>query len=341
MKATVVGDSFSNTPVSRPWRTPWVFGAGFLTGLLVAAAIVELRPVLQAMWSQKAPMVGTSPDDTAEGLPAAALTQAMGDLAPYFTVVQAASLTQARLEMEATAEANFKRAKELAIQGIATRDAGREDGEETLAELQQQEYLWAAAMRQIDQIPPESILAEAAAEKRTEYAAIMAPVARDVDRLQSSFLAEIAEATGRPRAIRVTICHLAGECRDYKGDVPPASPASLIKVPVALVLMHKVATENIDLEEPVYIDPRNWTETADGEGVFVRQEYPLGVVMHRMINESNNIATNQLADYLGWDYLQATLAELGYDQTKVRTKLVGDRTIPTYNRRVGTNVMTT
>jgi beta-lactamase class A len=110
---------------------------------------------------------------------------------------------------------------------------------------------------------------------------------------------------------------------------------------VALVLMHKVTTEKINFEEPIYIDPRNWTETADGEGVFVKKEYPLRVVMERMINESNNIATNQLMDYLGWDYLNQTLEELGYTQTEVRTKLVGERIIPTHNRRVGTNEITT
>jgi beta-lactamase class A len=301
------------------------------------------------MWLQTPPSLNITPEaeiaagnaDTDPARQAARqLTQGMGDLAPYFTVVQAARLSRDRLEMEAAAEANLTRSKELAVQGIAARDASREDGEETLEELQQQEYLWEAALRQLDQIPEESILADAAAEKREAYQAILTPVQEDVDQLQSAFLAEIAEATGRPHAIRITICHLSGECRDYRGDQPPASPASLIKLPLAVVLMHKVMEEGIDLSESMYIDPHNWTENANGAKIFIKQEYPIREVMVRMIKESNNIATNQLIDYLGWDYMDETLEELGYEKTKIRTKLVGDRTAPTRNRSVGRNVMT-
>ena len=276
-----------------------------------------------------------------DDLPSLRLTRDMGELAPYYTLVQATHRVNQRIELEATAETYLKRSKELAIQGIDTRDTGREDGEESLEELLQQEYLWESAILQLDQIPEESMLLETAAAKRAEYEAILGPVAEDIDELQSEFLAAIAEETGRPKAIRVTICHLSGECRDYKGDVPPASPASLIKVPVAVVLMHKVMAEGINLDDPVYIDPHNWTENADGAKIYVRHEYPLREVMVRMIKESNNIATNQLLDYIGWKYLDETLQEMGYSTTKVRTKLVGERTAPTRNRAVGRNVMTT
>lgn len=346
----MLGDSLKNSLVSRPWNTPWIFGAGFLSGFIAAIVIGGLRPTLVAMWQQTPPLsnIGdsgvTATSTNTEAAPpglARELTQGMGDLAPYFTVVQAARLSRDRLEMEAAADANLKRSKELAVQSIAARDAGREDDEETLAELQQQEYLWEAAIRQLDQIPEESILAAAAAEKRAEYSAILEPVKKDIDRLQSAFLADIAEATGRPQAIRITICHLSGECRDYKGDEPPASPASLIKVPVAVVLMHKVMEEGIDLSEKIYIEPHNWTENANGAKIYVRQEYPIREVMVRMIKESNNIATNQLIDYLGWEYMDETLQELGYEQTKIRSKLIGDRTAPTRNRTVGRNVITT
>jgi beta-lactamase class A len=60
-----------------------------------------------------------------------------------------------------------------------------------------------------------------------------------------------------------------------------------------------------------------------------------------MINESNNIATNQLVDYLGWDYINTTLTEMGFPNTTVHTKLVGDRTYPTYNRGTAPNTTTT
>lgn len=339
---------------------PWVFSLGFGGGLIVAISLgwmqplwvslagepsaktaktVKTRPALQSLRTQ------ASRTDRETVAPAAAVspreTQAMGDLAPYFTLTQAVGLTRQRLERETTAEANFKRAKELAVQGIAVRDGGRTDGAETLSELQHQEYLWEAALQQLDQIPPESLFATLAAERRSTYADILAPVAADIDQFQSAFLTAIAEKTRRPQAIRITICHLSGECRDYKGDVPPASPASLIKLPVAVVLLHKVTTESIDLDTSMYIDPHNWTENANGAKIYVRNEYPIREVMVRMIKESNNIATNQLADYLGWDYLNQTLADLGYTKTKFRSKLIGDRTAPTKNRSVGSNTMTT
>ena len=347
----MLGESLKKSFAGRPWNTPWVFGAGFVSGIVVTVAIGGLSPTFTAMWQQSPPSApgnaqgptanSSDAEDESAGLASRELTQGMGDLAPYFTVLQAARLTRERVEMEAAADANLKRSKELAVQGIATRDAARDDGDETLKELLQQEYLWEAAIRQLDQIPEASILAEAAAEKRDDYRAILGPVKEDIDELQSAFLAEIADATGRPRAIRITICHLSGECRDYRGDQPPASPASLIKVPVAVVLMQKVMEEGTDLSESMHIDSHNWTENASGAKIYIKHEYPIREVMVRMIKESNNIATNQLIDYLGWDYMDDTLKGLGYEKTKIRSKLIGDRTAPTRNRTVGRNIMTT
>ncbi len=343
----MLGESLKSSLTNRTWHTPWVFGAGFASGIVFAVAIAGLRPTLTTMWQQTPPLDRTADGTTApatdepERLAARQLTQGMGDLAPYFTVMQAARLSRERLEMEAAADSNLKRSKELAVQSISVRDAGREDDEETLAELQHQEYLWEAAIRQIDQIPEASILAETAAQKREEYMAILEPVKADIDELQSAFLAEIAEDTGRPHAIRITICHLSGECRDYKGDQPPASPASLIKLPIAVVLMQKVTEEGTDLSEEMHIDRHNWTENARGAKIFVDEEYPIREVMVRMIKESNNIATNQLIDYLGWEYMDDTLEELGYETTKIRSKLTGNRVRPTRNRSVGRNVVTT
>ncbi|MEO1208689.1 MAG: serine hydrolase [Cyanobacteria bacterium J06638_20] len=316
----------STTPKWRPLGSPEQETAN-------TRPTLDRLPVRTELEERTAP--GESEESTSD------IVQSMGDLAPYFTLLSETRQSRQRMEAEAVAGANFKRAKELAIQGIAVRDAGREDGEETLAELEQQEFLWEAALEQLAQIPEDSIFADLAETKTADYTAILTPVAEEIDRLQSAFLAAIAEETGRPQAIRISICHLSGECRDYKGDTPPASPASLIKLPVAVVLMHKVMNEGLDLDESTYIDPHNWTENANGAKIYVKHEYPLREVMVRMIKESNNIATNQLVDYLGWEYMDNTLQELGYDQTKIRTKLIGDRTAPTRNRSVGRNVMTT
>ena len=342
----VLGESLKNRLASHPGSTLGIFAAGLLSGVAVTVAIATLRPTLLTLWQQVPPTADTSPPDTAANSSDAATAaisasdQPVVDLAAYFSDERALRLTRRRLQQEAIADANFQRSKELAVQGIATRDAGREDGEETLAELQQQEYLWQAAIRQLNQIPESSSLAEAAAARRTDYQNILDPVQADIAELQSAFLADIAEATGRPQAIRITLCHLSGKCLDYKGDQPPASPASLIKLPVAVVLMKKVTDEGISLDDKMYIEPHNWTENARGAKIFVDQEYSIREVMVRMIKESNNIATNQLLDYLGWEYMDQTLQELGYEQTKIRSKLIGNQTAPTRNRAVGRNVMT-
>ncbi len=337
----VLGDSLKNNLAGRTWTVPAIFGAGLASGIVLTIAVGLLRPTMVAMWSQQPSTIDSEPDSVAvddEAVESGAATSV--DLAAYFTDTQSVRLTRQRLEQEAIADANLARSKELAVQGIATRDAGRADDEETLTELQQQEYLWEAALRQLDQIPESSSVAEVAAARRETYEAILGPVKEDIRELQSTFLTEIAESTGRPHAIRITLCHLDGTCLDYKGDQPPASPASLIKLPVAVVLMKKTTDEGIDLDEPMYIDKHNFTENARGAKIFVTETYPIREVMVRMIKESNNIATNQLLDYLGWEYMDQALQEMGYEQTKIRTKLTGNRITPTRNRAVGRNVMT-
>lgn len=338
----VLGDSLKNSFSGRSWGVPMIFGAGLASGIAATLAIGAFRPTVMSMWSQTPPTVEAESNNSADVDTAAVLldqTSAV-DLAPYFADTAAVRLTRQRLEQEAIADVNLARSKELAVQGIATRDAGREDGEETLTELQQQEFLWEAAIRQLDQIPESSSLAEIAAAKREDYLAILGPVKDEINESRSTFLAEIAEATGRPHAIRITICHITGACFDYKGDQPPASPASLIKLPVAVVLMKKATEEGIDIGDPMYIDPHNWTENANGAKIYIKHTYSIREVMVRMIKESNNIATNQLLDYLGWEYMDQALQDMGYEQTKIRTKLIGDRTAPTRNRAVGRNVMT-
>ena len=47
-----------------------------------------------------------------------------------------------------------------------------------------------------------------------------------------------------------------------------------------------------------------------------------------MISESDNIATNQLIDYLGYDDINQALTQLGYQQTVVGHKLAGDQVMP-------------
>lgn len=260
-------------------------------------------------------------------LPSGSLAQDTKRLDPYYTLAQLTQRVTQRIQGEQQAETAYRRALELANQAMTT----RQNGDGSLQALQQEEFLWQAAVEQLHTIPEDSIQYAEAQEKIEQYSGIVEPVARKVDQAQSQFLAAIAEATGRPEAIRISLCHLSGECRDYQGNIPPASPASLIKLPMAVALMHKVTEENIDLDEKVYIDPHNYTENADGAKIYIDHEYPLREVMARMIKESNNIATNQLVDYMGWDFINTTLEDMGFPNTTVTTKLVGESTYPTHN----------
>jgi beta-lactamase class A len=118
-------------------------------------------------------------------------------------------------------------------------------------------------------------------------------------------------------------------CRHHQGEQLMASPASLIKVPVAVALAHRANSEfSINFDQQILIEPGNFTENAAGAVIEVGQTYSLRKVMSRMIIDSDNIATNQLIDYLGYDGIERSLKQLGYSQTLVGHKLAGDQVIP-------------
>ncbi|MBE9075792.1 serine hydrolase [Romeria aff. gracilis LEGE 07310] len=258
-------------------------------------------------------------------------------MTPYRALTQLRVRLSRNIEAEEAHQAIYQRATELANQAVMA----HQSPDDSLASLQKQEFLWRGAIGKLEEIPADSVFADEAAAKSQQYKRIVSPIAAAADRADSAFLQPIAAATGLGERIHITLCQLeSNECRSYQGDIPPASPASLIKLPMAVVLMHKVTTENIDLDSEVYIDPGNFTENAQGAKIFVDQTYTLREVMVRMIKESNNIATNQLVDYLGRDYINQTLNQLGYSQTQINTKLVGDSTYPD-NAGSGPNRSTT
>lgn len=198
--------------------------------------------------------------------------------------------------------------------------------------------LWKEAVNALEEVSGESLLAKQAAQKLTEYEPNLGVAAYNYDTARSGFLQAIADSSGMGDRVRITVCSLQRECRRLRGNEPPASPASLIKVPIAVALMAKLTEENISVDTPIYIDPDNWTE--DAAKIWVGEKYPLRKVVQQMISYSSNIATNQLIDYLGWDYINQTLRDRGYRMTRVNNKLVGQSTYPA-NLGSPPNVMTT
>uniref|UniRef100_A0A7C3VKG9 Serine hydrolase n=1 Tax=Planktothricoides sp. SpSt-374 TaxID=2282167 RepID=A0A7C3VKG9_9CYAN len=143
---------------------------------------------------------------------------------------------------------------------------------------------------------------------------------------KSGFLRQIAKDSGLSEAAKISVCNLKRECRHLQGDRLPESVASLTKVPIAVVLMHKVTTENISLDTPIYLDPANYTE--DASDLAVGEQYPLWKILAEMLVHSSNIAPNQLIDYLGWDYINEVLAQRGYRFTRVESKFAGEYIFP-------------
>lgn len=148
----------------------------------------------------------------------------------------------------------------------------------------------------------------------------------NVSQENTEVLAQIARDTGLSEEAKITVCTLKRDCRDILGERPPTSVASLMKVPIAEALLHKITVDKISLDTPIYISEGNFTE--DGSDLAVEQNYSLGKLLSEMIINSSNIAPNQLIDYLGRGYMNQVLQNRGYRETRVNAKFVGDISIP-------------
>jgi beta-lactamase class A len=254
-------------------------------------------------------------------------------------LLQMLQAVEIRIQVEETAQKNWEQAIQMSMraQETTTNANLREDTSfETLGAIR---GLWQQAVNSLKAVPEGSLLEATAAKKMDEYEAYLKSAAYQYDNARSRFLQPIAERTGLSLdSVHITVCNLEGECRRWLGSTPPANPASLIKVPVAIALMQKLATENIDINTKIFIDPGNYTE--DASDIWINSEYTLRYLLLRMINQSSNIATNQLIDYVGQDQINQILRDRGYSATSVNTKLVGDQIYPA-NAGVGANEIDT
>ncbi|MEM1253106.1 MAG: serine hydrolase [Cyanobacteria bacterium P01_H01_bin.21] len=309
---------FRSTP--KPiWRRTW------LRLLLLSASATGLAflvaPRLPSEWAlNKAQADVAQTDKSPSELPQ---VDTDGVVRPYFTLTKLShTLTQQVLEEQAMPK--YNRAIALAQEALALREQG------SSAELIQQEVqLWQEAIRALEKVDSSSSNYAEAQKKLKEYGNVAVLVSQRIDQQRSDFLVPIASELGNPNSVRISLCQLGTtECRSYRGDVAPASLASLVKLPIAIALMHQVANGKANLDEEIYIDPSNFTENAQGAKIFVDKTYTLREVMVRMITESNNIATNQLVDYMGFDTINAALKAEGFSNTIVGHKLVGDSTFP-------------
>jgi beta-lactamase class A len=241
---------------------------------------------------------------------------------PPADVLEQLGTVNYRLQQEETAQQLQQQAEQAAAAAIALGDPAALSAPNLATAYAQ----WDKAVATLNQIPPHTFSETQAAAQRQRYEEQRAIAAYHYDTARSAFLKPIVEQTGLASRVRLTVCSLQRECRRWQGNHPPASPASLIKVPVAIALMAKLHQEGTAPSTAIWVSPTNWTE--DAGSIWVRTAYPLEQIMADMISASGNIATNQLIDYIGWEGVSQSLQSRGYSTTRVTSKLVGEATYP-------------
>ena len=256
----------------------------------------------------------------------------------------------------------FDRAMALAKEAVSAFQSAQRNPATSLENTRRERELWQASLQLLGAISPKSDLYKQASIKQSQYQQLLATAERKIAEADSAFLTQIIQDAGvSPSQAHITLCQIdnpqsnlhsgpdkllmpahpnrtaktqvksqinSQQCRHHQGDERLASPASLIKLPIAIALLQKASTENIELTQKIAIDPGNFTENAEGATIEIGKVYTIGEVMAHMIDRSDNIATNQLIDYIGRDRLAQTLEEMGYVDTYAGHKLAGDRVMP-------------
>ncbi len=254
---------------------------------------------------------------------------------PQEKVIQQLQAVETQILVEQRANDNLQQAVRLADRAVET----KRQPNQSIASSQETQFLWHQALNNLQSVPQNSFLAPLTASKTQEYRQNLTAATSQVQQSKSDFLAVVARESGLSEKASIGICHLSRQCVHLRGDVPPVSPASLIKLPIAVALMQKVEKEKISLNnQQVFVNSGNFTEDSSTQ-ISSAKNYPLQLLLEEMIDRSSNTATNQLIDYLGWDYINQFLENRGYQVTRVNYKLMGEKIMPA-NPGYGPNRMT-
>jgi beta-lactamase class A len=105
----------------------------------------------------------------------------------------------------------------------------------------------------------------------------------------------------------------------------PVRTASTIKLAVMVECFSEAAESKLKWTEPIKVIEE---EKVSGSGVVQELsdgvELPLRDLMHLMIVVSDNTATNLILNRIGGNAVNARLAQLGFQQTRVMRKILGD-----------------
>lgn len=250
------------------------------------------------------------------------------------TLLQQVQTAERKINKQLNGKPYWEQAQTLALEAVALAKTDNP----SIDRLQDIKSLWSEAISSLRQVPPDSDYSDRAAAKIREYQTYYNAIAYDLEVAQSDFLIPIAQNSGLSSRVKITICHVTSRiCRRLRGNEPARDAASLMKVPIAVALMHKLTTEKMRLDAPIYVDPGNYTE--DASPIRVGRNYPVEELLKEAIAHSSNIAPNQIIDYLGWDYINQVLQKRGFEITRVYSKFVGNRTYP-QNVAIGRNQTT-
>lgn len=103
----------------------------------------------------------------------------------------------------------------------------------------------------------------------------------------------------------------------------PHYPASMIKLPIAMVLAALCEAGAYRLADDIEIVPENMTANDAPSPFAPGERAELGDLAHAMLADSDNVATNVLIDVLGRDTLTEACRAFGLRATAVRRKLSG------------------
>ncbi|NJO46561.1 MAG: serine hydrolase [Oscillatoriales cyanobacterium RM2_1_1] len=242
-------------------------------------------------------------------------------LEPDQNLLKKLQAVELQILIEQRAEDNWKQALRMATQATDPQKIS-----DSYEDQKQAQVFWQQAISNLSEIPDQSLATPRAREKLKVYQASLTALNQVLQLAESSILEQIRQESGLSRQAMISVCNLKQDCIHLRGDQRPASPASLIKIPIAIALLNKTNQDQVSLEEEVYVEGGNFTE--DASDIRARKRYSLKVLMGQMIDHSSNIATNQLIDYLGQGYINDLLEQQGYKTTRVYFKLMGDRIMP-------------
>lgn len=105
----------------------------------------------------------------------------------------------------------------------------------------------------------------------------------------------------------------------------PVRTASTIKLAIMVECFSEVADGKLKWTDPIKVVQE---EKVSGSGVVQElsdgDELPIRDLMHLMIVVSDNAATNLILNRIGGNAVNETMARLGFQQTRVMRKILGD-----------------